>query len=749
MITEAIREAQVQSEGTDLELETWEKMNVIGLKIDDLIRDRITECDCFVADITFPNFNVYYEIGFAIGQRKPVLLTICSNIENASKGVDEIGIFDNIGYVLYENSIDLLGKLSKWKQLSWMNKYEKIQNHTKPLFVIDLLSKSNFRQYIFEEINDRSVEYRDFDPIDTGRFTSVTAISEISSSAGVIIPLLRQDMRDAPIHNLRVAFAAGLSHGFGIDPLIIQMDGSPAPLDYRDYIKNTKGRKETHAHVGEYCASVLVRNQKMLRRDRPAPRGVLEKIDIGKYAAENESEELLDYFIMTSQYLQTERSNQSLVVGRKGSGKTAILYKLRSKYEGDKDAIVVELRPATHNLSELRHHLIGVVNQGVFDHTISAFWQHIICLEVLLKIRERVLPLAKRDYELQRRIIEIEEEFSMNDDMVSADFTSRLATTIDQFVGHLRDPSSDVESISEFTNLIYEKQLPAARNAILSFSDFASDIIVMFDDLDKGWPPQQLENHDVMIIRHLVEAFKKIERDFRRHRQPFKSYLFLRSDVYDNLIDITSDRNKQNTVSVDWTDYPQLERLLKQRVTSAFSDSEKQAAWDAFNVVMPSGKFAAHYLVRASLYRPRFLIQLSEKVLACAINMGREAVGERDVNDALDQMARYLISELGYELRDISGIPHDIFYKFIGYPDIITRGEIEDIASKAGLEIDSDKFIDLLLWYGFLGIAHSDHEKIFIFDRAYDFTRLLVERGRMEDDELYCVNESFTRGLEF
>jgi len=49
----------------------WPKLKIIGLKLDNLIREKITGTDFLLAEVTYPNFNVYYEIGYAIGQHKP------------------------------------------------------------------------------------------------------------------------------------------------------------------------------------------------------------------------------------------------------------------------------------------------------------------------------------------------------------------------------------------------------------------------------------------------------------------------------------------------------------------------------------------------------------------------------------------------------------------------------------------------------------------------------------------------------
>jgi hypothetical protein len=62
--------------------------------------------------------------------------------------------------------------------------------------------------------------------------------------------------------------------------------------------------------------------------------------------------------------------------------------------------------------------------------------------------------------------------------------------------------------------------------------------------------------------------------------------------------------------------------------------------------------------------------------------------------------------------------------------------------------MDTDPVIDLLIWNGFLGVVGPSNEAIFIYDRAYDFKRLLAERPSETSERLYSVNVAFTRGLQ-
>jgi hypothetical protein len=71
----------------------------------------------------------------------------------------------------------------------------------------------------------------------------------------------------------------------------------------------------------------------------------------------------------------------------------------------------VDLRPASHNLSEMREALLSIVGARIFDHTIAAFWQYIIYVEIVLKSREMTLPRSRNYFAIQERIRAIEEAF--------------------------------------------------------------------------------------------------------------------------------------------------------------------------------------------------------------------------------------------------------------------------------------------------------------------------------------------------
>ena len=85
------------SENRAWELVPWEANDVAGYCLTDPVLERIGSADIILADITRLNFNVTYEIGYAIGKQKRVYLVRNKALTPDDKLVREVGIFDTLG----------------------------------------------------------------------------------------------------------------------------------------------------------------------------------------------------------------------------------------------------------------------------------------------------------------------------------------------------------------------------------------------------------------------------------------------------------------------------------------------------------------------------------------------------------------------------------------------------------------------------------------------------------------------------
>ena len=746
IVGSTIREAAELSASEPLQLEPWESLSVIGFKIDNLIRWQLDEVDALVADITYPNNNVFYEMGFAASIGKPIIPIVNLAVEKAVDGIKNIGLFDEMGWLGYSNSNDLVSQLRQWNSVSWKNSFIRNRNHAQPLFILDVAIKTNFRNHIFNAVKDAHLNYRSFDPIEVPRLTASAAISEVSSSAGLILSILQPDIIDSYKNNMRASFLLGLAHGFDLDALTIQFGHGPVPLDYRDFVTNSTHRTETARHVESYCAETLIRNQKRTQSAKKGSQGILSDIYLGSPTAENEIQNLGLYFVETAEFSRAQRAEGAVVVGRKGSGKSAVFLQIVELNSQNKKLCIVDLRPASHNLSELREQLLSVVSEGLFDHTIASFWQYIIYFEIVLKLREQLLTFSKNDYELQKQLIELEEDLNLDEATVSGDFTSRLEEAIKNVIREIENSNSVNNLKDKVTNIMFENKIPKLRDIISKYKSYYDSILILIDDLDKGWPPRRVERHDVATVKHLIEVLNRMQRDLRRKGVEFKHLVFLRSDIYEILVQETSDRGKYNVIKLDWSDPQQLRNLLRKRVASEVDLGSEDDAWAAINPSFGNTD-AISMMIESSLRRPRFLIDLAERTLSVAVNRGHLKVTRGDVEEGMRQMSLYLVSDFGYEMRDVAGTPEDLFYSFIGAQDLLTESELSSLLTLKDSSLSLEETIEFLIWYGFLGIVSKDNQQLFIYDTEYDYRRLEAERPKDAQETLYSINPAFIRGL--
>src|ERR1039458_5479317 len=92
----------------------WEMNDVAGHPLTSPILEGIDSSEYIVADITYLNPNVVYEIGFAIGKQKRAFLIRRRGIDGDKKVAQAAGIFDTLGYEEYDDDEELAHRLSSY-----------------------------------------------------------------------------------------------------------------------------------------------------------------------------------------------------------------------------------------------------------------------------------------------------------------------------------------------------------------------------------------------------------------------------------------------------------------------------------------------------------------------------------------------------------------------------------------------------------------------------------------------------------
>ncbi|SBV35047.1 conserved protein of unknown function [uncultured Sphingopyxis sp.] len=738
-----------------VDLTTWPDMGIFGELIPDSVRENIRGNAKFLFDITVQNSNVYYEAGYAIGLGKPVAPVLNLSFSGAAAEIQRDGLFDNLGYKGYENSQELSEIIEDLPANSLIDLYSKELDAQQPLFILDTYRKTDFRNHIVSSIKAARIHYRSFDPVEVPRISLVSMIGQVTASSGLVLPLLADHVEDAARHNLRAAFLAGLGHGIGREVLLLQMRRFDAanPADFREMVVPVADEKAIADTVEKFAKVAFLASQQITSRPSHSQKTGLQALSLGSSAAENEFRTLSTYFVETAEYSRTLRGEVNVVAGRKGSGKTAIFFQARDAFRSDKAAIVTDLKPESHQLSQFRQELLKIVEVGTYDHTLAAFWYFLLLSEILLTMRRNFEFQSRFDSRALERLEEANrwlETFNIDE---TGDFTTRINRLGNHIMQEIEAAKGRRQAISAdfLTNVIFRGGITQLKKFILDHSSSNEHFVLFFDNIDKGWPTNGVHEFDVRLVRLLIESLDKIKRDFAAAKREFMSVVFLRNDIYEMLVEKTPDRGKAGQVRIDWTDRAKLKQVIYRRlqVSSKSKGENFDKLWQKFFVANVGGQESFEFFVDHCLMRPRFLINIVENAISNAVNRGNSKVEEADCLDAVRQHSLYLVDDFGYEIRDVSGLSADILYSLVGVDKVLSKDQFLARFTSDGMTADeADNAFRLMLWYGVIGILTKSGNERFIYDYEYNMKRLEAESRQLGENASYVTNAALHVALQ-
>ena len=154
--------------------------------------------------------------------------------------------------------------------------------------------------------------------------------------------------------------------------------------------------------------------------------------------------------------------------------------------------------------------------------------------------------------------------------------------------------------------------------------------------------------------------------------------MFLRQDVYELLVAVTSDRGKEARLSLDWTDPDLLRELLRRRFiyNGAQLDSYFEEIWRNIAISFIEGEESAGYIIERSLMRPRYLIDLLTYCRGFAVNLNHARIESADIEKGLAAFSDDIVRDIGYEMQDISPALANILYAFIDVEPLLRPPEL-------------------------------------------------------------------------
>jgi ABC-type transporter Mla maintaining outer membrane lipid asymmetry ATPase subunit MlaF len=102
--------------------------------------------------------------------------------------------------------------------------------------------------------------------------------------------------------------------------------------------------------------------------------------------AENEVQGLRSYFVPTGLFLEAKRGHARVVIGPKGTGKTAIFYAPLDSFSRSQFYLVLDIMPEGHQFQTLREAVLQKLSPGLQESVMTAFWYYLLLCELAQRI---------------------------------------------------------------------------------------------------------------------------------------------------------------------------------------------------------------------------------------------------------------------------------------------------------------------------------------------------------------------------
>ena len=727
---------------------TWRDLQVAGQIIFCEICRATRFAGCIVADVTTLNFNLMFEIGFALGLGLPVIPVRDSTMARDRAEFDRLALLDVIGYVDFQNATDLVTKLQSRLPGEAVPLPPVTLAHDRPLFVMKANINTEGQVRLISVLKKSPLRFRTYDPEETPRLSLQEARREVLRSFGVIAHLLSPDRDGARVHNARCAFVAGIAVAAGKRVLLLQEGTVRQPIDYRQIVTTYEKPAQIPQRVDPLVRHLLEQLQEVSRASIRVPERLLERLDLGDVAAENEIRQLRSYFVRTGQFNDAKRGHARLVIGRKGSGKTAIFYALRDSFARSRSHLILDLKPEGHQFTKLREVVLDSLSPGLQEHTLTAFWTYILLCEIAQKVSDIEYSWAHRDAVRGGAFEHLVMEYQSHGPADAGDFSERLLHQVDRLASRF-DTDATQFSAGALTQALFRDEIRSMSDAVGRYLTHKEGVWVLVDNLDKGWPVRGAAETDILIIRTLLEATRKLQRQLEDRHVDFHSLVFLRNDIYEHLIRETPDKGKETTITLDWPDPEVFKEMVRQRVESSTElggsfDDVWPAIFDSY--IGTQDSFA--FLIARTLMRPRDLLSFLRKGVEVAINRGHSRVTDDDLRMAEEAYSEDMLWALSFELSDINQDYSEALLHFFRQPASWTQRQLQEMIEQAGLFSEEARaLVELLLWFGFLGVqAAPGDEPQFAYEVRYNVRKLVAPINAGTGN--YVVHPAFRSALQ-
>jgi hypothetical protein len=253
-IMDAVRRANALP--LPIRYEPWEFNDIAGGALISPVLGKIDEAPYVVADITYLNLNVVYEIGFTIGRGKRAFIVRNRSITGDKAVVKAVGIFDTLGYWEYDTYDELKNRLAAHIEPQHIP-FSTALDTKFPVYIVEPSTRDEGIATTISRVKKARYPYRSFHGEDDLRMSAPETTRHVAAASGVILPFQDPALPGGVEHNIRCMFVAGLAEGMNKPTLLLAPHNFEAPLDIRDKITPYKTPIEIANDIADFCPLIV------------------------------------------------------------------------------------------------------------------------------------------------------------------------------------------------------------------------------------------------------------------------------------------------------------------------------------------------------------------------------------------------------------------------------------------------------------------------------------------------------------
>lgn len=768
-ITTAIRKI---NGGQAVKLTPWEECRTGGKIIIEEICRVIDDCDLFCADLTGLNPNVMFELGYAIAKNKRIWLIFDTTFSESKTKFDQLRILTTVGYRNYCNSEDIENAFYDDQPFSDLDRTiykDSIEPNLVPgerstLLYLKSRHDTESSRYVSKRVENPKIRVIVNDPKESSVQSLTWYGTKVYSVKGVVCHFTSQDREGANLHNARYALVAGMSFGMDKKLLMLEQGTSFVPIDYRDLLQQYQTAQQASTILtdwlkpieGDWLAEETSRKNNVVSKQLAVE---LRTFQVGEPLAENESDLLKEYFVETGAYNQALQGQNVIFVGRKGSGKTANLFKLESMLGEDPRNLVCVIKPISYELAgivELLKRYKGLDRKG---YVIESLWKFLIYSEIAKVAIDRITNRpSSQNFTHETDLVSF---YESHGELLNEEFTIRLEKCVEKLI-QTPDGEEDSQNVEQFRRSISEEihknVLGKLRTVLGKALVETNRVAILVDNLDKAWGRSSDFDHLAQFLLSLLAVANEIPGEFKKQNSRRESVnlslaLFIRSDIFSHIKGQAQEPDKIPHSRLSWNDPELLLRVIEERfVASQTIGTSPSDLWSRFFVEDVNGVPVKTFIMERILPRPRDLVVFVKSAIEKAVNRNHTKVEAADLKEAEKDYSQHAFETILVENGIQFGSLEKILYEFAGANQFITEMELKTFFSKADVtESDVNQLIAHLCELSFLGLEVTANDFRFAED-AQDYQKLEAQkrkyRGIKGGALRYSINKPFWAFLE-